>query len=469
MPLLPPCTSRVSPGASLPRSNTLIQTVKNVSGSDAACIKLQPFGSGRQWPAGVTQNCAYPPPGVSAHTWSPIFHCVTPAPSATTAPLTSRPGKSEAPGGGAYVPARCMQSGRLTPAAATRISTSPAFGCGTDRLTSFNTSGPPGWEISTAFIWSGAAIGMSDSSQACIDPRQLTVRWTRGAQSGQRCARARPMRHDGPLSCRAEEPSMEYRRLGDSGLSVSALCLGTMMFGARTGESEAKRIVAAAGEAGVNFIDTADQYAKGESERITGAAIAANRRHWILATKVANRMSPVVNETGLSRLWMMRAIDDSLQRLRTDHVDIYYLHYDDVSTPLEETLGAVADIIRSGKARYFGISNYRGWRLSLLVQVCERMGVPRPVVCQPYYNAMNRQPEVEVLPACSYYGLGVAAYSPLARGVLTGKYKLDEEPPADSRAGHRDVRMLETEFRRESLLAAQEIVDRARSKGMSGA
>ena len=260
---------------------------------------------------------------------------------------------------------------------------------------------------------------------------------------------------------------MEYRRLGDSGLSVSALCLGTMMFGARTDESEAKRIVAAAGEAGVNFIDTADQYAKGESERITGAAIAANRRHWILATKVANRMSPVVNEAGLNRLWMMRAIDDSLQRLRTDHVDIYYLHFDDPVTPLEETLGAVADIIRSGKARYFGVSNYRGWRLSLLVQLCERMGVPRPVVCQPYYNAMNRQPEVEVLPACRYYGLGVAAYSPLARGVLTGKYKVGEEPPADSRAGHRDQRMLETEFRRESLLAAEEIAARARSKGMS--
>ena len=262
---------------------------------------------------------------------------------------------------------------------------------------------------------------------------------------------------------------MEYRKLGESGLTVSTLCLGTMTFGDRTDESEARRIVSAAAEAGVNFIDTADQYAKGESERIAGKAIATNRQHWILATKVGNRMGPGLGEVGLSRRWMMQAIDDSLRRLGTNYVDIYYLHYDDIETPLEETLGAVSDIIRAGKARYFGISNYRGWRISLLVQLGKELGVPRPVVCQPYYNAMNRQPEVEILPACRYLGLGIAPYSPLARGVLTGKYAPGQPPAADTRAGRKDARMLETEFRPESLVAAKEIVAHAAKKGMSGA
>ena len=262
---------------------------------------------------------------------------------------------------------------------------------------------------------------------------------------------------------------MEYRKLGESGLTVSTLCLGTMTFGDRTDESEAKRIVAAAAEAGVNFIDSADQYAKGESERITGKAIAANRQHWILATKVGNRMGPGLGEVGLSRRWMMQAIDNSLRRLSTDYVDIYYLHYDDFETPLEETLGAIGDIVRSGKARYFGISNYRGWRIALLMQLGKELGAPRPVVCQPYYNAMNRQPEVEILPACHHFGLGIAAYSPLARGVLTGKYAPGQPPAGDTRAGRKDARMLETEFRPESLVAAKEIAAHAAKRGMSGA
>ena len=262
---------------------------------------------------------------------------------------------------------------------------------------------------------------------------------------------------------------MQYRKLGRSGLTVSALCLGTMTFGDRTDEVEAGRIVAAARDAGVNFIDTADQYAKGESERVTGRCIAEDRYHWILATKVGNRMGPGLDEVGVSRRWIMHAIDASLKRLGTDHIDIYYLHLDYPEVPLEETVGAMGDLIRAGKARYFGISNFRGWRIALLMQVCGKLGVPPPVVCQPYYNAMNRQPEVEILPACHHFGLGVAAYSPLARGVLTGKYASGQEPPADTRAGRRDVRMMETEFRQESLLASQEIVRHASTKGMSGA
>lgn len=260
---------------------------------------------------------------------------------------------------------------------------------------------------------------------------------------------------------------MEYRNLGRSGLQVSPLCLGAMMFGDRTDYAEAGRIVASAREAGVNFIDTADVYAKGESERIVGRLIAADRDRWVLATKVGSPMGEGPDARGTSRRRVMRCIDESLARLGTDHVDIYYLHKDSDDTPLEETIGAVADVIAQGKARYFGISNFRGWRIAEAVRVCEEMGVARPVVCQPYYNAMNRQPETEVLPACRHYGIGVASYSPLARGVLVGKYRPGEAPPADTRAGRNDRRMMQTEFRAESLEMAQALKAHAERKGLT--
>jgi len=260
---------------------------------------------------------------------------------------------------------------------------------------------------------------------------------------------------------------MDYRRLGESGLKVSPLCLGTMTFGDRTDAAEAGRIVASAREAGVNFIDTADVYVKGESERVTGKLIAADRDHWVLATKVANPMGDDPNRRGTGRKWILQAIDESLERLGTDYVDIYYLHKDIEDTPIEETVGAMADVIRAGKARYFGVSNFRGWRIAEVVHACARFGAPPPVVCQPYYNAMNRGPEVEILPACHHHGLGVVPYSPLARGVLTGKYSPGAEPPAESRVGRKDKRILETEFRDESLAIAQKVKAHAERKGLS--
>jgi len=262
---------------------------------------------------------------------------------------------------------------------------------------------------------------------------------------------------------------MTYRPMGRSGLKVSSLCLGTMMFGDRTDERQAGEIVALARDRGVNFIDTADIYSRGESERITGRLIAADRDRWVLATKVANPMSKDPNCRGLSRRWLMKAIDDSLQRLEVDHVDIYYLHKEDHSTPLAETVGALGDLIRAGKIRYFGVSNYRGWRIAEIVRLAERLGVPPPVVCQPYYNAMNRMPEVEVLPACDHYGLGVASYSPIARGILAGKYLPGQTPPEDTRAGRGDARILQTEWREESLVMAQRIRLHAEARGMSAA
>ena len=260
---------------------------------------------------------------------------------------------------------------------------------------------------------------------------------------------------------------MEYRTLGNSGIKVSPICLGTMMFGERTDAAEAGRIVDSARAAGINFIDTADVYAKGESERLAGKLLADDRDKWVVATKVGNAMGKGPNETGLSRAWVLRAIDGSLKRLGMDHVDVYYLHRDDAETPIEETLVAMGEIIRSGKARYFGLSNFRGWRIAQIAALCEKLGVPAPIVCQPYYNAMNRMPETEVLPACHNYGMGVVPYSPLARGVLTGKYAPGVAPSADSRAGRKDKRLMETEFREESLAMAQKFKAHAEKRGMS--
>jgi aryl-alcohol dehydrogenase-like predicted oxidoreductase len=260
---------------------------------------------------------------------------------------------------------------------------------------------------------------------------------------------------------------MNYRFLGRSGVKVSPLCLGTMMFGDHTSLEEAGRIVGSARDAGVNFIDTADVYCKGESERIVGKLIKNDRAQWVVATKVANAMGDDVNRRGTGRKWMMTAIDESLERLGTDYVDIYYLHRDPGEVPMEETVAAMGDLIAAGKVLYWGVSNFRGWRIAQAAEACREMGVALPIVCQPYYNAMNRQAENEVLPACKHYGLGVVPYSPLARGVLIGKYKSGEKPPEGSRAGRNDKRMMETEFREESLAIAQKLKAHAEKKGMT--
>ena len=260
---------------------------------------------------------------------------------------------------------------------------------------------------------------------------------------------------------------MEYRRLGRSGLRVSPLCLGTMMFGGRTDEADSARIVGHALDAGINFIDTADVYNDGRSEEVVGRAIARDRDRWVLATKLANPTGPGPNDRGLSRARVFRACEASLRRLGTDVIDVYYLHKEDHDTPLAETVRAMGDLMRDGKIRYFGVSNYRSWRVAEICHLCDGLGIERPVVSQPYYNAMNRMPEVEHLPACGHYGLGVVPYSPLARGVLTGKYAPDAEPAADTRAALKDARMMQTEWRRESLEIAQAIKRHAEARGIT--
>ena len=262
---------------------------------------------------------------------------------------------------------------------------------------------------------------------------------------------------------------MKYRTLGYSGVEVSPLCLGTMMFGGATPEVEAARIIAMARDGGVNFIDAADVYNDGETERVVGRAIAGGRDHWVLATKAGNRMGDDEGQQGLSRRWLMRAIDGSLARLGVEYVDVYYLHIEDHDTPLDETVGALGDIIATGKARYFGLSNYRAWRHAEVVRLCDAAGVPRPVASQPYYNAFNRMPEVEVLPAAMHYGMAVVPYSPVARGVLTGKYLPGATLLQDSRAGSGDTRIMNSEYRTESLELAQRVKAHAEARGMTAA
>jgi len=263
---------------------------------------------------------------------------------------------------------------------------------------------------------------------------------------------------------------MEYCRLGNSGLKVSKICLGAMMFGERSDAATAARIVRSAFDAGINFIDTADTYGEGESERIVGKLIAKNRERWVLATKFTNKVvAGDPNSGGAGRKWMLQAVAGSLKRLNTDFIDIYYFHRDDRDTPLEESLGTMAELIRSGKVRYFGLSNFQGWRIAEIVEKCRRWGLPQPAVLQPCYHALYRMAEVEMFPACRHYGLGIVSYSPLARGVLTGKYLSAAKPPADSRAGRGDSRFMETEFREESLAIAQKLRRHAAKKGMSAA
>lgn len=260
---------------------------------------------------------------------------------------------------------------------------------------------------------------------------------------------------------------MKYRRLGRTNLQVSELCLGTMMFGDQTDATEAAKIVASAREHGVNFIDTADVYTHGASERVLAPLIASGRDHWILASKVGNTMSDQPNEGRYSRKWMMRELDASLARLGTDYIDLYYLHRDFEDENLEEAMRALEDMTRAGKIRYFGLSNYRGWRIAEVVRVCDALGVARPAVLQPYYNLLNRMPEVEILPACASYGLGVVPYSPIARGVLSGKYRPGQAPEAGSRAARSDKRIMETEWRTESLEIAQTLGAHAQQRGIT--
>ncbi len=260
---------------------------------------------------------------------------------------------------------------------------------------------------------------------------------------------------------------MEYRQLGRSGLTVSTLTLGTMNFGGPTDAASAASIIDRAFEQGVNSIDTADVYTGGESERIVGRAIAKRRDSWVLATKFGNPQGDGRNDRGASRKHLLKAIDASLARLGTDYLDIVYLHREDHDTPPEETLRALGDLVRAGKIRYYGLSNFRGWRIAEFAHLAQALGIDGPAASQPLYNLANRQVEAEQLTAAHRYGLGVISYSPIARGVLTAKYQPGATPGADTRAGRNDRRLLQTEWRAETIELARRVHAHAAERGLT--
>ncbi|NIK62410.1 aldo/keto reductase [Kribbella shirazensis] len=228
---------------------------------------------------------------------------------------------------------------------------------------------------------------------------------------------------------------MDYRQLGATGLKVSGLCLGAMMFGARTDEQDSRTILQAFTDAGGNFIDTADVYNAGASEEVVGRWLKAQRREdYVIATKVYGRMGPLPNDQGLSRKHILDAVDASLRRLGTDYIDLYQLHLWDNETPLTETLSTLDTLVRAGKVRYIGVSNFSGWQLQKAVDLCAHNGWAPLSSLQPLYTLLDRSPEWELLPVCKNEGLGVITWSPLRSGWLSGAFHRGmTAPPADSK------------------------------------
>jgi aryl-alcohol dehydrogenase-like predicted oxidoreductase len=226
---------------------------------------------------------------------------------------------------------------------------------------------------------------------------------------------------------------MQHRRLGKTGLMVSELCLGCMTFGRELDERGSREIISRFLDASGDFIDTADVYEHGVSEEIVGRAIKGVREDVVLATKVRFPMGDGPNDAGLSRKHILAGCEASLRRLGTDYIDLYQVHAWDAATPLQETLSALTDLVRQGKVRYVGVSNFTGWQLMKALYVSELGGFERFVSLQPQYSLAERNIEREVLPACREEGVGVIPWGPLGGGFLSGKYRRGEEPPEDSR------------------------------------
>jgi len=230
---------------------------------------------------------------------------------------------------------------------------------------------------------------------------------------------------------------MDNRSLGRTGVSVSPLCLGAMMFGAwgETDHEESIRIIHRALDAGINFIDTADVYSRGESEEIVGKALSGGRRdNVVLATKVHGKMGDDPNEFGNSRRWVVKEVENSLRRLSTDWIDLYQIHRPEEDTDIDETLGALTDLVRAGKVRYIGSSTFPASQIVEAQWAAERRGRERFVCEQPPYSLLTRAVEADVLPTCRRYGMGVIPWSPLAGGWLSGKYRKDGDLPESRRA-----------------------------------
>lgn len=232
---------------------------------------------------------------------------------------------------------------------------------------------------------------------------------------------------------------MEYRRLGNSGLMVSALGLGTNTVGPDLDEAATERVLGRFLDLGMNFVDTANVYTHGTSEAYLGAALVrmGRRNEVVLATKCGVPMSEAPNDGGGSRQHLMASVHASLRRLQTDHIDLLQMHRYDPATPMEETLRALDDLVRQGKVRYVGCSNYAAWQLADAMWVARSAGLSPFVSSQSEYNLISRGIEAELTPVCQRFGVGLIPWAPLAAGFLTGKYKRDQARPADSRGGRR--------------------------------
>lgn len=227
---------------------------------------------------------------------------------------------------------------------------------------------------------------------------------------------------------------MQYRNLGNSGVKVSEVGLGTDQFGRRVDKDRVRQIVGVALDNGINLFDTADIYSHGLSEEYLGEALRGHRHEVVIATKGRSPMGDGPNDQGASRYHLMNALEASLRRLRTDHVDLYQIHSFDRTTPLEETMRTLDDMVRSGRVRYIGASNYQAWQVCRCNDLAERYGWERFVTVQPHYHMLEREVEREMVPYCRAFNLGILPYFPLAAGLLTGRYEVGAEPPPDTRA-----------------------------------
>jgi len=260
---------------------------------------------------------------------------------------------------------------------------------------------------------------------------------------------------------------MEYRILGRTGVRVSPLCLGTMNFGGPTPEPESIRIIHQALDAGINFVDTANMYVRGESERVVGKALTDGRRDKvILATKVHFPQSDDPNDRGNSRRHITQAIEDSLRRLQTDWIDLYQIHRPVFDVPQDETLHALDDLVRQGKVRYIGCSTFPSWMVMEALSISERHGLARYVTEQPPYNLLDRRIENELVPLAQRYNLGLLPWSPLGMGILAGRYKKSDDAPGGSRVARIGAWAAER-VTQQGIKAAQKIATIARDLGLT--
>ncbi len=260
---------------------------------------------------------------------------------------------------------------------------------------------------------------------------------------------------------------MEYRQLGRTGVQVSALCLGTMMLGGKTGEAESMDMIDCALDAGINFIDTANVYAGTKSEEVIGKALKRNGRRGriVLATKVHGRVGDDVNAAGVSRRHIIEQCEASLRRLQTDYLDLYQTHRPTSLVPIDETLRALDDLVRAGKVRYIGNSNYAAWQVVEALWASKELGLNRFVCTQPPYNMLDRRVELELAPMCRTYGIAIIPWAPLAGGFLSGKYHRAEARPQGARHTARPVDTTDLLFSDAAFDVADTVQAIAKEKG----